>query len=172
MVVFFLSLLIFQLAGPHFIFNIQVYQLRKEIKKQIKSGIPLEKLHKLSFSDSEKIDWVREGIEFRVNDQMFDIVLITCEEGVTHYFCVNDTEEALLFSTLDDIISQQFEKDSGVNKKNAKKIIKQMFSTLYLLIKKFEFLLHTSSTKLISCYSVFYSTDYFYKIIKPPEFFI
>lgn len=69
-------------------------------------------------------DWIREGKEFRLNDQLFDIVKTIKISGGIIYRCINDKEEARLFKNLDKIVREEMAKDGSVAGKSAKLIAK------------------------------------------------
>lgn len=113
------------------LFKILQYQTRREIKLQIKQGIPENELHKIVFAANEKPEWVREGKEFRYKNQMYDIVRKEKSNGSTIYYCVNDTEETQLFANLDVIVKKQMD-DENSPIGNSIKVLMKIFSQVYL----------------------------------------
>ncbi len=127
--IFLLTTIGLSITGFFPVFKLLQNRIRKEIKIKIKQGVSEEELHKICFSEGDKIDWVREGREFRCNDQMFDIVKQEKENGRIVYLCINDKEEAQLFANLDALVKKQMDNDTSPAGKAAKNIIK-MFSAL------------------------------------------
>lgn len=114
------------MTGIFIVFKIQQAQIRKEIKQQIKAGIPENELHSfnLSVQEYEKLEWVREDIEFGWNHEMFDIVKFDPKGDSIHLLCVNDKEETILFAELDKLMQVKTEKESNNSNRPLKKVVK------------------------------------------------
>lgn len=130
---FLLSLFLYCTTGIFIGFKVQQYQVRKEIKKMIKSRVPENELIAWSFHpDSEeyaKLDWI-ENKEFRYKGQMFDIVRRSVgPDGTEHFLCVNDKQEEKLFANLDQLVQTQM--NSAGNSNNGSKNVLKLFSQLY-----------------------------------------
>ncbi len=107
--------LVFNLTGIFIVFEIQKYRIRKEIKHQIKAGIPGEELHqfRMSKKEYEQLVWERPAKEFRKGKEMFDVVRSETSGDSIQLHCVNDKEEAVLFVQLDELIRKKMEEDSN-----------------------------------------------------------
>ncbi|MDN4163991.1 hypothetical protein QWY31_00680 [Cytophagales bacterium LB-30] len=121
-----LALFIGNMIGPFVVFKIEQTFIRKSIKLQIKAGIPEDDLHEFTLSATayKALDWVRPDKEFRLDDEMFDIVRAETLGNTIHLYCVNDTEEALLFAQLDEITQKKMEQESNAPNSPVAKVVK------------------------------------------------
>ena len=114
--------------GFYPLFKVLQYKTRREIKMRIKQGVPEEELHMITFAPGEQIDWVREGKEFRYKDNMYDIVRTGNSKDTVIYYCVNDTEEKVLFSTLDELVKKDMNEKSGATNNPSKHLLKLLLN--------------------------------------------
>jgi len=121
-----LCTVIFNMAGIFIVFKVEQAYVRREIKHQIKSGIPENVLHSFVYSkkEYEQLDWVRKDIEFRLNNEMFDIVRSEIKDDTVLLYCVNDKEETILFAQLDEMIKNKTEQESNSSQNSSGKLIK------------------------------------------------
>ncbi len=110
-----LLLLVFNTIGILVVFKIQQSKIRADIKDQIKAGVPREDLHEFVMSQKgyKILEWVRPELEFRVGEEMFDIVDFEQFNDSIRLLCVNDTEEALLFVHLKELIQKKINQESN-----------------------------------------------------------
>ncbi|MDP1745134.1 MAG: hypothetical protein Q8L90_06135 [Bacteroidota bacterium] len=132
------------MAGIFIVFKLEQAQVRKEIKHQIKSGLPENDLHSFVYSkkEYEQLDWVRKNIEFRLNNEMFDIVRSENKDDTVLLYCVNDKEETLLFAQLDEMIRKKMEQESNSSQNSSGKFVK--------FFKFFNFILPQIENKWLS----------------------
>lgn len=116
------------MTGFIIVFKIEQAQIRKNIKQQLKAGIPDDKLHFFGLSRTEyaELDWVRQDKEFRMGKEMFDVVRSETFDDSIHLHCVNDTEETQLFAHLEEIIQKKREQQSNVPKSPISKVVKAL----------------------------------------------
>ena len=109
-----------------FVYKIQLYRIRREIKHQIKAGIPESELHVLNLTrdEYEHLEWERPDIEFRMGNDMFDIVRSRIIGRTIQLQCVNDEEEAVLFARLDELTRKKMEQESKAPNSPAHKVFK------------------------------------------------
>lgn len=122
--------MLFQAAGYLFVFKIQQYQIRQEIKQQIKAGVPEAELVLLKIPKTleEKPHPTFQRIdkrEFRYDGKMYDIVRQEGHGDTTWYYCLSDEKETQLFANLDELVEQ----DMTENPQHRK----QIDALLYLL---------------------------------------
>ena len=134
---------LFNITGTFFLFKIQQYGIRKEIKRQIKEGVPEGELHQFILSKNQyaNLDWVRPGLEFRFGKEMFDIVRTENMEGEIKLHCVNDFDEALLFIQLDRRVEKKIEQESKTPN-SALNSIGEILKIVYLKWEFKESLIH------------------------------
>lgn len=104
-----LFLFAFNAGGYLFVFKIKQYQLKKEIKQQIKAGISEEVLTLITLDSetSSTIVWKDEH-EFILKGQMYDVVRKgTDNKGNALLYCITDTQETLLFAELNNLANKK-----------------------------------------------------------------
>lgn len=130
-----LLLLLFQTASHLFVFKIQQYQIRKEIKRQIKAGVPEEELillkipHSLEISPNNKFKRIEEH-EFRYLGEMYDVVKQEQHGDTTWYYCLWDEKESELFAQLDEQVAQHMHQNQEQKKQH--EWLDRLLGTLYL----------------------------------------
>ncbi len=111
-------------------------QIRREMKRRIKSEIPENQLHIITVqnTDDPSITWMKDGKEFRYKGMMYDIVKSRKTDSTIEYYCINDIEETILFDQLDQKVQEQMdhqeEKGQGVP---VKKLLKSISGNAYLI---------------------------------------
>lgn len=167
---FILFTMLVKIGGYYPIFMVERWHIRKEIKRSIKSSIPEKDLHRISFSKSTgEINWVREGKEFSVNGQMYDIVKSEECLDTIHYYCISDDEETELFAHLDERTKKQMENDPAAARRPVKQLLKIVTSLFYLPVTEQFNGSFSSRFKGHSAYSVFYPSVYYEKATPPPK---
>lgn len=170
--ILFLVVVAFNMAGIFVVFKMYQKTIRKEIKQQIKAGIPEQELHvfKLSKEEYSKLNWVREDIEFRLGDKMFDIVRSENTDHSIYLHCINDTEEAILFAELDDLTLTKIQKESKNTKNQLFKVVKTV--KLEYLPTEFVFPIDGFYTCRTASYThtlAAYVSPYLQVLIPPPD---
>jgi hypothetical protein len=129
----FLLLFSWQLVGYVVFFEWKHTRIKKEIKSLLKRGVPPEELVDFHFNTSqiERLKWLKKN-EFEWNNQLFDVVQsFTGCDGITHFRCISDTQEKVLFKDLNKHIASNLQDDS--QNSTVLKLVK------VLLIDRFEF---------------------------------
>src|SRR5512145_2319928 len=93
-----LFVLIFQGAGHFFVFKIQQHEIRREMKRRIKAGVPETELVLFKILD-QKPDPAFQRVdahEFRFDGKMYDIVRRESHGDTTWYYCLSDELETQL----------------------------------------------------------------------------
>lgn len=114
--IFLLVLLVFQSVGYFLVFKLRQNEIRSEIKQQILSGMPDDKLVLLKIADSltnipnKQFLWIHKG-EFRYHGQMYDIARSIRQDGETWFYCIADTKETQLVANLEKKIKHEMEKN-------------------------------------------------------------
>lgn len=132
LLLFLLFVFTFNSVGCYFVFRILQEQIRSEVKNQLKQQIQENKLHLITIKETEawKLDWEREGKEFRYKGMMYDVVRTEKQEGAVSYHCISDVEESHLFAMLDLLVQEHL----AHSKKNntAKKLLKNFLDKLFI----------------------------------------
>jgi hypothetical protein len=112
-----LVLALFQAAGHLIIFKIQQYEICKEIKRQIKAGVPEEVLvllkipRTLEAAPNSIFQRIHER-EFRYDDKLYDIVRQETHGDTTWYYCLSDEKETQLFANLDELMKRDMNRNA------------------------------------------------------------
>lgn len=113
--------MIFHFSGGHLLYHIQQKQIRKEIKRRIKNGVPKEELRHFSFGkkELENVHWINDH-EFLYQKQLFDIVHKHQKGNRLEIACIEDHQEEALFSHLDQLCRKHYHKKAPLksNKPN------------------------------------------------------
>jgi len=113
---------LFNIGGAYVIFETARMNIRREVKRKIKAGVPEDQLHTLRFLNSEiengtaGIHW-KESREFEYKGCMYDIVHTKYSGDYTIYECVNDVQEEVLFAQLDKMTKEASSKDQNTRQK-------------------------------------------------------
>lgn len=98
----FLIVFSWQLAGQIVYFEWKHHTIKKEIKGLLKQGVPSEELIDFHFTSKQiaELKWLKKN-EFEWKGQLFDVVksFKGCD-GITHFRCISDTKEKMLFKDL------------------------------------------------------------------------
>ncbi|HET6273689.1 MAG TPA: hypothetical protein VFG32_11950 [Bacteroidota bacterium] len=113
----FLVLYAYNIAGYLAVFKTMQYHVRKEIKRQIKEAVPQKDLTLITIAEGEEsaLNWIKDN-EFRYMGNLFDVVRYSRQNDTTYYYCVNDTQEELLFENLDAHVKTQMNADGAAQK--------------------------------------------------------
>jgi hypothetical protein len=121
----------FNFLGIFFVFKIQQYIIRHEIKQQIKQGIPEKELVRITITPelAEKLVWLKDN-EFRYHGRMYDVVKKVEDSNHTVvYFCISDNQETELFAHLDDLVKKNMDPEKRPNAplKNMFKLLSHLY---------------------------------------------
>lgn len=92
--------------------QLQQQQVRREMKRLIRAGLPEEQLQRFEFDDDgrlvggERVEWV-EAHEFRHRGVMYDIARTENEGGHTVHYCVRDDAETAVYAQLDRLAREE-----------------------------------------------------------------
>lgn len=120
------SILLLNIVGYYPIFKIAELQIQHAVKQQMKKNLSKKDLHVLSFPIHQKnnIKWERKEKEFKYKGQLYDVVYAEAIGDSINYYCINDSEETLLFSCLDNLINKEVTTRSSPIRKNIKNLFK------------------------------------------------
>ena len=98
--IFLLIIFSLNVGGNYVIFKFQQHQARREIVKNIKSGIPDRDLTTITVTGENQHELVWENREeFRYNNMMYDVVHFEkIDKNITIYYCISDVKEQQLIS--------------------------------------------------------------------------
>lgn len=139
--IFLLTIFLFNTVGYYVFFKVAQSKIKSEIKKELKLNLNANELTLIQFRSEEinKIHWMEKGKEFIYNNQMFDIVKSTNNNGIITYYCINDKQEKKLFQHLEEQVLKQIEQNKNSKNNSSKKgadqqTITYFFETISLTI--------------------------------------
>ncbi len=131
---FLFVIFLFNMAGYFIVFKSVQYQIKKEIKAEIKKKINPNELTTIVIDKKQvnKIDWLEEGKEMHYKGKLYDVVRRTENAISITYYCINDDQEKLLFANLEEHIAMHIAANKPIknhaSEKSANKAIKLYFS--------------------------------------------
>ncbi|MES2139220.1 MAG: hypothetical protein V4511_05900 [Bacteroidota bacterium] len=133
-VIFFLCVFLFNTMGYFIAFKAVHYQIKKEIKAEIKRKVNPAELTVIVINRQQinQIDWYETGKEMYHDGKLYDIVRNTENDTSIIYYCINDKQEEELFAHLDEHINAHIAANKPLKNKSTKKladnIVKLYFS--------------------------------------------
>lgn len=164
-----LILFAFNAGGYLFVFKFKQYQLRKEIKNQIKEGVSDKDLTLITL-DSETIPYLewKNKHEFLYQGQMYDVVRKGNDKnGNILLYCISDAQETLLFAGLNNLVNQQ-----SPAKENEKSAFNQLFKLIARIhvLPEYKMSFFQEKDKICSVYRFFYKEPALDIKSPPPKF--
>ncbi len=124
-----LLLILYQMVGYYSVHQLQVCQIKKEIKRKLKKNIPKDELVVISFalSESTKIPWVKKNKELIFEKKMFDVVETKRTNDSITFYCIHDFKETAIFAQLEDYVNSFMSSNPDQQKKSS-----QLFKRFHL----------------------------------------
>lgn len=170
--IFLFSIFLFNMAGYFIAFKSVQYQIKKEIKAEIKKKINPYELTTIVIDKTQinKIDWLEEGEEMYYKGNLYDIVRHTKNATSITYYCINDEQEEKLFANLEEHIATHIAANKPIKNQASKKLSNNVIKLYFSKEQSFKF------NSFMLNQPPFYSINLFYKsaLIEtdspPPEF--
>lgn len=161
-----LILFAFNAGGYLFVFKIKQYQIKKEIKQQIKAGISDENLTviKLTSETRTQMEW-KDKHEFIYKGQMYDVVREAKDiQGNTLLYCITDTQETLLFAELNNLANKK-------QSENQEKACKHLFNLIAPLnaLADYKLAIYRDNSEIKPIYRFIYKEPSLEIQIPPPK---
>ncbi|MBN2892524.1 MAG: hypothetical protein JXL97_11705 [Bacteroidales bacterium] len=168
--ILFIFIFIAPFYGTFLYFHFEKKELKKEIKKELITGINKKELVKFSVSSEEiqtKFDWKTKN-EFSYQNQLYDIVSTDTKKDSVIFWCWKDNKETNLYAQLNNILSKIIG-ENAQDKDNQQKII-NFYNSFYFtscFIWKAE--IHQKEYKNVE-YSKNFSSLKIAPLYPPPKF--
>jgi len=159
----------FNLVGFLVVFKIQQRQVRKEIKEQIRQGVPEGELAVITVTPETEtlLEW-EHSKEFKYKGMMYDIVRkVIIDESTIVYYCVSDTQETELFASLDELIKKNMNRKNDGN--NPAKDLFKLLSHVYSQPEKHDYAVFETTTAFTCEYPQHYSSPVLAITSPPPK---
>lgn len=164
-----IGLILFHSEFHFILFKGLEVKYKREIKTQIKSGIPEDKLIEFVFHKSivnneiKNFKWIK-NYEFRYEGEMYDIIKTKVIGDSIYYSCYHDLKESALFSNLHKHLLD-FISTNKANKKEILNIIHD-YSKFYVSYDLSFFAVFTSfQFSTINCFNI---KPTIFEVISPP----
>ena len=134
----FILLFVFQMVGFQLVFEAKKYSIRKEIRDQIRQGLPEDQLTLFKIPLYQDHSFRKnflffEENEFRHNGVIYDLVKTRKEDNFILYYGIADFAETSLFSTLDTTVRKTM--NTTEDGKNQMHHINQLISQIFMVEK-------------------------------------
>jgi hypothetical protein len=164
--------MLFHAAGHFFVFKILQHETRRQIKQQIKAGVPETELVLLKIPKDleEKNNAAFQRIherEFRYDGNMYDILRQKAHGDTTWYYCIADEKETQLFANLDEMVKQDMA-GNPQHRRQADDLLR-LLSVLYFNQKTEVFFISSDEQKATAFFSFSLKTWDFPPSTPPPE---
>lgn len=170
--IFLFGIFLFNMAGYFIAFKSFQYQIKKEIKAEIKKSINSDELTAIVIDKKQinKLDWLEEGKEMHYNGKLYDVIKHTEDAASITFYCINDKQEELLFANLEEHIATHIAANKPIKNQASKKLSNTVIKLYFSNGQSFEF-----NSVLIN-QQAFFSINLSYKSVltetdsPPPEF--
>jgi len=126
--------------GGYFIAFIAIqYQVRNEIKAQIREGIAEDELHQIILPANPEVNTdfsLDDEQEIKYNGKMYDIVKQIVKGDSIYFYCILDEEETELFEDLDEDVEKEI---ASASNKDKLKTLKNFIKDYLLQLKEDSF---------------------------------
>ena len=125
-----LSVLLLHSVGPLALLQWQQQQIRREMKRAIRAGLPEDRLIRFVFVSEDRlagggrVEWI-EAHEFRHRGVMYDIARTVVAEGRTVRYCVRDDAETAVYAQLDRLAREESNSDPD-HRRNSARLVQQL----------------------------------------------
>lgn len=170
--IFLFGIFLFNLAGYFIAFKSLQYQIKKEIKAEIKKNINSDELTTIVIDKEQinKIDWFEEGKEMYYNGKLYDVVRLTKNVTSVTYYCINDKQEELLFANLEEHIAMHIAANKPIKNQASKKLANNVIKLYFFNDQSIKF--NTDLLNLSHFFSIHlpYKSTFIEIDSPPPEF--
>ncbi len=169
-----LSLCLLRIAGFFPMFKIQQWLIHHKMEVLIERFVDNDHLEHIAISSENqpKLKWERVGKEFWYEGKLYDIVRSETKDGVTHYYCIDDTAETYLaYQYIESIKKQTDDTDNEGTPFNDffKKILKVYFPPPYNPHNPIVFIQIPQKSKVLTPYINHYALQFHNRIDPPPK---
>ena len=169
-----LCLCLLKIAGHLPVFKIEQWLIHAEMEAIIEESLNNEHLERISISNKNqyKLTWERAGKEFWYEGKLYDVVRSEIQDGVTHYYCIDDTAEThLVYQFIKHIKKQTENSDNEGTSLNDffKKILKVYFPPPYSPHDPIIVITNLKRNKVSTPYLNHYVSTFYNRIDPPPK---
>ncbi len=95
-----LFIFMFVSGGYQIYFKYLQYDIKQEIKHEIRKGLSEQELTLIVISskNENEIHWIKKDKEFRYKGLMYDVVKTKINDNKKYYYCINDIKEKNLIA--------------------------------------------------------------------------
>ncbi len=169
-----LCLCLLKIAGHIPVFKIEQWLIHHKMEAVIEQFVDNDHLERISISpeNQQKLKWERAGKEFWYEGKLYDIVRTEIQGEVTHYYCIDDTDETqLAYQFIENINKQTTDSDNEGTSLNDffKKVLKVYFPTPYSPNNLIVFTQNPKKNKVLTPYINHYASQFYNRIDPPPK---
>ena len=136
-----LVVFLFNSMGYYIVFKAEQWQIKSEVRSQIRSGFENDSQLKITISRAEfsSIELNDNGQEINYKGHLYDIARISETANTITYYCINDSKEESLFATLDQHINSNVAANKPVKNNDTKKITDNVVKVYFSPKNSFDF---------------------------------
>jgi hypothetical protein len=170
-VLFFISIFLFNSVGYFVVFKTAEFELKSEIKIKIKQGLPTKELVTLTIPSKElkTIVWHDGGKEFSYKGKMYDVVKSEQIENAITYYCIDDSKETNLFANLDEHINANVITTNTGKQHPTKKLNDHVVKIYFCQKNTFYFQSHPTTIEAIAAHQFMVSNPFLGSDTPPPR---
>lgn len=167
-------LCLLKIAGYLPVFKIEQWLIHHKMEAVIEQFVGNDQLQLISISseNQQKIKWERLGKEFWFEGKLYDIVRSETKDGVTHYYCIDDTAEThLAYQFIEQIKKQTDDTDNEGTSLNEffKKVLKICIPPVYIPQNPIVLKQNPKKSKILTPYINYYASQFYNRIDPPPK---
>ena len=157
-----LLIFLFNLGGYYIWYAILQWDIRQEVRAEIKKGLKEKDLCLISLplKDENTLHWEEKGKEFRFEGNLYDVVKTKVLLGKRIYYCINDKKERELIAHFQQSVQ---------TKKEQEKRLRQSIDIQYLSPKSILISPHLLSERLYFYYALIYRLHWIDIQSPPPK---
>lgn len=139
-------------GGSFVAFKFMQFQKKQEVKAFIKENPKSSLAEKLSFcvkdlNNNSNFEWEEEGKEFKLYDEMYDVINSVTIKDTVHFLAIKDKGESLLIEHFQTLMKHQTNKSS-----NSTSLLKLLTSVFVITNNELVFFSHQSFLVHFSSY--------------------
>lgn len=170
--IFLFGIFLFNMAGYFIAFKSFQYQIKKEIKAEIKRIVNPDELTAIVINKKQinKIDWLEKGKEMYYNGKLYDVIKHTEDAASITYYCINDKQEELLFANLEEHIATHIAANKPIKNQASKKLADKVAKLYFLNEQLTKFNIISFNLTQFSSTNLIYRSTLIETDSPPPEF--
>ncbi len=169
---FLLCIFLFNTVGYYIAFMAVQYEVKTEMESKIRSGVNTDGLTMIAINkkDLSNIEWTERNEEMRYKGELYDVVKSAETNASVTFYCINDSKENTLFTTLDEHINMHIATNKSIKNESSKKVMDTLIKIYFSNASCVNFIDFSPDTSFPSANLIY--TAAVIKISPPPPQFV